>query len=95
MSQTTLDPILEGAGVGTGRWMVVIFNNDTTSEDDVVRVLMRATGCDAQEAEIEMWEAHTFGKASVHFSSKTVCEEAAAVIQTVGVKTEVAPEWND
>lgn len=92
MSQTTLDPILEGAGVGTGRWMVVIYNNDSTSMDEVVDILIRATGCDLQEAMIEMWEAHTFGKAPVHFSSKSVCEEAAAIIQTV---TEVAPEWND
>ena len=75
--------------------MVVIFNNETNSMEEVVEILIRATGCDVQEAEIEMWEAHTFGKAPVHFAAKTVCEEAARVISSVGIKTEVALEWND
>jgi ATP-dependent Clp protease adaptor protein ClpS len=75
--------------------MTVIFNNETTTMDEVVWVLMRATGCDEEEAEIEAWEAHTYGKAPVHFASKEECETAALTIQTVGVATEVVPEWND
>jgi len=75
--------------------MVVIYNNDHTSMDDVIEVLMRATGCDMQEAYIEMWEAHTFGKAPVHFAAKCECDDAATTISAVGVKTEVAPEWAD
>ena len=75
--------------------MVVIFNNDTNSMDEVVEVLMRATGCDLDEAYIEMWEAHTYGKAPVHFASRSECEEAASIISSIGLKTEVAPEWED
>jgi ATP-dependent Clp protease adapter protein ClpS len=75
--------------------MVVIFNNDTNSIDQVIEILMRATGCDAQEAYIETWEAHTYGKAPVHFSSRDECEQAAAIISSIGVATEVAPEWED
>lgn len=75
--------------------MVVMFNNDTNTFDQVIDVLIKATGCDIQEAEIEVWEAHTYGKAPVHFSSRSACEEAARVISGIGVKTEVAPEWND
>ena len=70
MSQTILEPEVQNPGTKSGRWMVVIFNNDHTSMDDVVSVLMQATGCDEQEAYIEMWEAHTFGKAPVHFAGK-------------------------
>lgn len=95
MSQTILEPEVLGPGAGQGRWMVTIFNNDHTSMDDVVYILMKATGCDAEEAAIEMWEAHHFGKAPVHFSSRDECDRAAALIGTVGVKTEVGPEWND
>jgi len=75
--------------------MVLIYNNDTNSMEEVVDVLIRATGCTMEEAEIEMWEAHTFGKAPVHFASKSECEDAASVISSVGIKTEVALEWND
>jgi len=93
MSQTILEPEVQGPETGNGRWMVVIYNNDHTSMDTVIEVLMRATGCDMQEAYIEMWEAHTFGKAPVHFAAKEECDEAATTISAVGVKTEVAPEW--
>jgi len=75
--------------------MVVIYNNDTNSMDEVIEVLMLATRCEYDEAIIEMWEAHTFGKAAVHFASKSECEDAALIISSVGVKTEVAKEWND
>jgi ATP-dependent Clp protease adaptor protein ClpS len=95
MSQTLIDPITDGPDVSTGRWMVVIFNNDYTPFDVVILALVRATGCTMEEAEIEAWEAHTFGKAPVHFASKQECESAATVISSIGVKTEVAPEWND
>ena len=63
--------------------------------DEVVEVLMRATGCDAEEAAIEMWEAHTYGKAPVHFASREECEAAAGTIASIGVRTEVQPEWDD
>lgn len=75
--------------------MLVIHNDDITPYDAVIMILMRATGCDQSEAEIETWEAHTFGKAPVHFGARAICQEAADVIGSIGVKTEVVPEWRD
>jgi ATP-dependent Clp protease adapter protein ClpS len=75
--------------------MVVIFNNEVNSFDEVIAVLMLATGCTAHEAAIEAWEAHTYGKAPVHFAGREVCEEAAAIISRVGVRAEVCEEWPD
>jgi ATP-dependent Clp protease adapter protein ClpS len=95
MSRTILQPEIIESGTGYGRWMVVIFNNDYTPFDEVVEILMRSTGCGVQEAAIEAWEAHSFGKTPVHFSSKSECEIVAAMISTVGVKTEIAREWDD
>ena len=96
LSPTILpETIQPGSGQGGGRWMVVIYNNDYNSVEEVIDVLVQATGCNVQEAEIETWEAHTYGKAPVHFSTKAECENAAAVISRIGVKTEVAPEWED
>jgi ATP-dependent Clp protease adaptor protein ClpS len=96
MSHTVLEPATTDGGTGSGRWMVVIFNNDTNSMDEVVEILIRATGCGVEEAMIEMWEAHTYGKAPVHFSGdRTECDTAAAIISSIGVKTEVAREWED
>lgn len=89
ISDRTLTPLSKG------RWMVMIFDNDHTRIDEVVDVLMRATMCSHEEAVIETWEAHTYGKAPVHFSNRRDCVEVASVIQKVGVKTEVRPEWED
>lgn len=93
MSQSTLSPELLDLGIETGEWMVVIFNNDSNTMDEVMAALMRATGCTVEEAYIEMWEAHTYGKASVHFASKPECEVAADIIARIGVRTEVCREW--
>ncbi len=79
----------------SARFRTVIFNNDHTDMDTVVAILIEATGCDVQEAAIEMWEAHHYGQANVHFASELECRRAADLIETVGVKTEVLPEWND
>jgi ATP-dependent Clp protease adaptor protein ClpS len=97
MSHTVLEPEISGSGPGNrdGRWMVVIFNNETNTLDEVMDALMRATGCDVDEAAIETWEAHHLGKAPVHFADKSECDEAAAVIAAIGVRTEVVPEWED
>jgi ATP-dependent Clp protease adapter protein ClpS len=95
MSQVVLEPDAIESSSGNGGWMVVIFNNDTTTMDEVVQILMEATHCDVEEAAIEMWEAHTFGKAAVHYAGKEECERAAAIIQTVGIETEVKKEWDD
>lgn len=95
MSSPALLPELNDASTRSGRWMVVIFNNDTNSFDEVVEVLMRATGCDLDEAAIETWEAHTYGKAPVHFAGRQECESSAEIISSIGVKTEVTPEWDD
>ena len=75
--------------------MVVIHNNEHNSFDEVIAVLMAATGCQAEEAAIEAWEAHHYGKAPVHFAPEPECCAAAKIIEGVGVKTDVMPEWND
>ena len=88
-------PLEKEVAIRTGRYMVVIHNDDITPYDAVISVLIAATGCDRQEAEIETWEAHTYGKAPVHFSSQEECEVAARVIASIGIKVNVLKEWDD
>jgi hypothetical protein len=95
MSQTLVAPLQDQTIEGSGRWMVVIYNNELNTFEEVIGVLMRATGCGYDEAAIEAWEAHTYGKAPVHFSTKTECRRTAETISSIGVQTEVLPEWND
>jgi ATP-dependent Clp protease adapter protein ClpS len=94
MNQTQLAPEINDTSL-SGRWMTVIFNDDHTPMDLVVLTIMVATRCDTTEAEIETWEAHTYGKAPIHFASEAECNQVASVIRTIGVKTEVCLEWED
>lgn len=73
--------------------MVVIFNNETNTVDEVIEVLILATGCTIEEAAIETWEAHTYGQAAVHFDTEPTCHDVARLIGSIGVRTEVQPEW--
>jgi ATP-dependent Clp protease adapter protein ClpS len=75
--------------------MVVIYDNDNNTVDEVIEILMRATGCGSQEAMIETWEAHNLGKAPVHFAERTECEIVAGMIGSIGVQTEVRREWEE
>jgi ATP-dependent Clp protease adapter protein ClpS len=95
MSKILLEPEVIESTAGYGRWMVVIFNNEINTVEDVMAVLMKATGCSEQEAFTETWEAHTFGKAPVHFADRVECEIVATMISTIGVKTQVRREWED
>lgn len=93
MSKTVVQPELSDLSAGSGGWMVVMFNNDHNSMDEVVTILIQATSCDVEEAYIEMWEAHHYGKAPVHLAGREECTRVAAVISSIGVKTEVCEEW--
>ena len=95
MSRTVLQPEIRDTGTGTGRWTVTIFNNDQNSFEEVISILMRSTGCGLEEAAIETWEAHTYGKTPVHFSSLRECEIVAAMISSIGVRTEISREWEE
>jgi len=97
-------PIMSGAGIelpertvevlptkGEG-WIVTVFNNDINSYDEVMFVLMLATGCTSEEAYIEAWEIDHYGKCVVHKASQIECKKAADVIATIGIKVEATPE---
>jgi ATP-dependent Clp protease adapter protein ClpS len=96
MSQPLLLPKIDEPSSQSGpRWKVTIYNNDYTAQEAVFDALIRATNCDAHEAEIEIWEAERFGHAAVHFAVREECESAAQIISGIGVRTEVSPEWDD
>ena len=95
MSKTVEKPVIEpdSGSLDSKRWMVVIFNNPFNTIDEVIDILITATGCSSHEAQLETWEAHHFGKAPCHFASKEECEAVAIIISGIGVKTEVQLEW--
>ena len=82
----------KGPGGSGGHWVVTVFDNDYNSIDQVMLILMKATGCTVREAEIETWEIHNLGKSVVHFGDEEECREVADVIAQIGIRVEVSEE---
>jgi len=74
---------------GTGGSVVIVYDNDHNTPEEVVDILQRATGCSLEEAQIEMWEVHNLGKSVVHHGSAEECDRVASVIRTIGIVVEV------
>ena len=90
-----LPELRDSSGSGIGDWIVVVYNNDQNTWDQVVEILRRATGCDSEEAEIETWEIDTLGKSVVHYGAERECERVALVISEIGIHVEVHRESVD
>jgi ATP-dependent Clp protease adapter protein ClpS len=73
----------------TGEFIVIVFNNDHNTYDEVITILQKATGCSLEEAEMETWEIDHTGRSVVHHGERAECERAASVIATIGIKVAV------
>lgn len=73
--------------------MTVVLGEPGVDLDELSRMICFATGCSAEEAYIEAWEAVSLGRAEIYFSSQENCCAVASILSTIGVQTEVRPEW--
>ncbi len=74
-------------------WIVTVYNNNHNTYEEVIAVLMLATGCSAEEAYIEAWEVDHLGQSVVHRASEEPCRDAAQIISKIGIRVEATPEW--
>ncbi|MGV3615944.1 MAG: ATP-dependent Clp protease adaptor ClpS [Fimbriimonas sp.] len=84
--------VTDGDTKGGGYFVVTVFNNDHNTYDEVIAILISATACPLDEAEIEAWEIDHLGRSVVHHGSREECDTAAAVIRQIGIKVEVSEE---
>jgi ATP-dependent Clp protease adaptor protein ClpS len=91
-SQLLERPELEELDTRTGHWVVIVYDNDYNTWDEVMDILMKATGCTQDEAYTETWEIDRLGKSVVHHGSEDECTRAAGIIRTIGIRVEVAEE---
>ena len=75
-------------GGGDG-YIVIVYNNEHNTYEQVTSILMQATGCTREEAEIETWEVDHLGQSVVHHGGQEECERVAAIIRTIGIHVEV------
>ena len=87
-----LPSLQDSTGTSLSHWIVTVFNNATNTFDEVIDILMRATACTEEEAEIETWEIDALGKSVVHHGGQEECERAAGIIRLIGISVEVSEE---
>lgn len=76
-------------GRGDEGWLVVVYNNDYNTYQEVMTVLIVATHCTAEEAYIEAWEIDHLGKSVVHNACEDECLEVAGIVAQIGIRVEV------
>lgn len=80
----------DSTGQESRGWMVTVYDNETNTYEQVITILMIATGCNAEEAYIEAWEIDHLGRSVVHLASEEECQRVAEIIATIGIQVEVA-----
>jgi hypothetical protein len=87
-------PEVEQLDTGSGgeTWIVTVFNNEVNTWQEVITILMVATGCSFEEAHIETWEIDQLGKSVVHHGEEGECVDVASVIAEIGIRVEVSSE---
>ncbi|MBX3110752.1 MAG: ATP-dependent Clp protease adaptor ClpS [Fimbriimonadaceae bacterium] len=88
---TSPDLDLDQSAVAEPDWMVVVYDNDKNTYEEVVTILVLATGCDVEEAYIEAWEIDHYGQCVVHRASSGECRGVADVVATIGIRVEALP----
>ena len=73
-------------------FVVIVYDNDANTFEQVTMILQKATGCSLEEASIETWEVHHLGKSVVHHASRPECERVAGIVRTIGIRVEVVSE---
>jgi ATP-dependent Clp protease adapter protein ClpS len=91
ITQQRPDLFDETAQSSLGEYIVIVFNNEVNTYDEVILILQKATGCTLEEAEMETWEIDHTGRSVVHHGDQAECERAAAIIATIGIQVAVEP----
>lgn len=73
----------------TRPWVVILFNDDIHSFDEVILQLQKAIGCSVSEATKITMEAHSKGKAPAFRGSFAKCNEVTGILREIGLVVEI------
>lgn len=85
--EQSLDSIEES---NSDEYCIIVFNNNHNTFEEVIAILSIALKIDAARAEMYAWDIHLMGLSRVYYGSVDDCKTKAAIIGTIGVKTEVS-----
>lgn len=75
-------------GDSDGPYVVILYNDDYHSMDEVVAQLQKATGYNFDRCIGIMAEAHTRGRSIAYTGSETACDRAASILRQIRLQVE-------
>ena len=71
-----------------GPYVVILYNCDCHTFEDVIGQLQKAIGCTQEKGEAFAWEVHTTGRAVVYSGSDVECEKVANILRQIRLQVE-------
>ncbi len=81
------EDIRDGADI-SGPWIVILYNCECHTFEQVESILQKATGCSKEKAEAIAMEVHTKGRAICFSGSQEECERVAKIIASIRLQVE-------
>lgn len=69
-------------------YVVIVYDDDWHTFEQVEMQLQKATGCSLEKAEAQAIEVHTTGRAVVFSGAADKCEQVAAVLREIKLQVE-------
>jgi ATP-dependent Clp protease adapter protein ClpS len=82
-----IEDIRGGADI-SGPWIVILYNCECHTFDDVEMILQKATGCSLEKAQAIAMEVHTKGRAICFSGTQEECERVAKIIASIRLQVE-------
>lgn len=82
-----LDDLRNGSNTN-GPWIVILYNCDCHTYDDVIGILQKATGCTAEQGMQIAREVDTKGRAICFSGSLEECDRVASIIASIRLQVE-------
>ncbi len=70
-------------------WRVILYNDEIHTFDEVIRQVVKATGCSVAQAERHAWTVHTEGKDRVYEGEFEECFRVQGVLREIQLVTEI------
>jgi ATP-dependent Clp protease adaptor protein ClpS len=68
---------------------VILYNDEIHSFEEVIRQIIKATGCAAAKAETLTWEVHHKGKAMVFEGQMDNCLKVSHILEEIALNTQI------
>jgi ATP-dependent Clp protease adapter protein ClpS len=79
---------LLNAGGSHGPFIVILYNDDWHTVDEVIAQVRKATGCGLEKARQVTMEVHHSGRAVAYAGCLKKCEEVATILRAIRLQVE-------